>query len=122
MLIRPISDLTNEARILYSSDSIVDLLGYTPEEVLDKSSWEFFRSDELEKALQVHNDTVTLDKAAVLAYCHLKHKDGHWECCECSFSICYDVIVVCTSIYRQTSAQNSEFNLLSIDHVSRLFD
>lgn len=42
------ADLTEEARILYSSDSIVDVLGYTSEEVHNRVVWQFFHPEELE--------------------------------------------------------------------------
>ena len=42
-----------------------------------------------------------MDKAAVLAYCRVRARDGSWVGCECCFTIVYDVMIVCTSIYRQ---------------------
>ena len=42
-----------------------------------------------------------MDKAAVLAYCRVKCSDGSWVGCECCFTVVYDVMIVCTSIYRR---------------------
>lgn len=42
-----------------------------------------------------------MDNAAVLAYCRVRGKDGYWVGCECCFTIVYDVMIVCTSIYSQ---------------------
>ncbi|KAH7072375.1 hypothetical protein FB567DRAFT_201421 [Paraphoma chrysanthemicola] len=95
-----IHDLTDDARILYSSDSIVDILGHTPDEVVNRSVWQFFHPDELPIAKAQHSRGVRLDKAAVLSYCRLKNRQGDWVGCECCFSIVYDVMVCCTSIYR----------------------
>lgn len=96
-----IHDLSLEARILYSSDSIVDILGHTPDEVVNRSCWDFFHPDELPYAKAFHNRGVRLDKAAVLAYCQIRNREGRWVGCECCFTIVYDVMVVCTSIYRR---------------------
>ncbi|KAH7053354.1 hypothetical protein B0J12DRAFT_52964 [Macrophomina phaseolina] len=96
-----IHDLTREARILYSSDSIVDILGHTPDEVVGKSCWDFFHQDEIPFAKDFHSRGVKLDKAAVLAYCQIRNRDGDWVGCECCFSVVYDVMVCCTSIYRR---------------------
>ncbi|KAJ9635816.1 hypothetical protein H2201_000189 [Coniosporium apollinis] len=96
-----IHDLSPEARILYSSDSIVDILGHTPDEVLNRSCWNFFHPDEIPYAQEFHKRGVTLDKAAVLAYCQIKNRNGQWVGCECCFTVVYDVMVVCTSIYRR---------------------
>ncbi|KAF2125081.1 hypothetical protein P153DRAFT_379145 [Dothidotthia symphoricarpi CBS 119687] len=95
-----IHDLTDDANILYSSDSIVDILGHTPDEVVNRSVWQFFHPDELPLAKAKHGRGVRLDKAAVLSYCRLKNRQGDWVGCECCFSIVYDVMVCCISIYR----------------------
>jgi PAS domain S-box-containing protein len=42
-----IHDLSDDAHILYSSDSIVDILGHTPDEVVNRSVWQFFHPDEI---------------------------------------------------------------------------
>ncbi|KAF1987458.1 hypothetical protein K402DRAFT_49494 [Aulographum hederae CBS 113979] len=96
-----IHDLSLDARIRYASDSIVDILGHTPDEVVNKSSWDFFHPQEIPLAKEVHNRGVKLDKAAVLAYCQLKNRYGQWVGCECCFTVVYDVIVCCTSIYHR---------------------
>jgi PAS domain S-box-containing protein len=95
-----IHDLSDDANILYSSDSIVDILGHTPDEVVDRSVWQFFHPDELPLARAKYGRGVNLDKAAVLSYCRLKNRQGEWVGCECCFSIVYNVMVCCTSIYR----------------------
>lgn len=95
-----VTDLSDDAHILYSSDSIVDILGHTPDEVVNKSVWQFFHPEELPFAKAHHSRGVRLDKAAVLSYCRLKNRQGDWVGCECCFSVVYDVIVCCTSIYR----------------------
>lgn len=100
-------DLSPEARILYSSDSIVDILGHTPDEVLNRSCWNFFHPDEIPYAQEFHKRGVTLDKAAVLAYCQIKNRNGQWVGCECCFTVVYDVMVVCTSIYRRGMTSQS---------------
>ncbi|KAL1582465.1 hypothetical protein WHR41_08855 [Cladosporium halotolerans] len=96
-----IHDLTPEAHILYSSDSVIDILGYTPDEIVNRSAWEFFSKDELPEAQEFHRKRVTMDKAAVLAYCNVMSKSGDWINCECCFTIVYDVMIVCTSIYQR---------------------
>lgn len=109
-----IADLERDARILYSSDSIIDILGYTPDEVVNKSAWDFFSEDELPYARQFHEKRVLADKAAVLAYCRVKDKNGTWIGCECCFTIVYDVMVVCTSVYRRGTVSQSECTSLHL--------
>jgi PAS domain S-box-containing protein len=107
------TDLTLEAKILYSSDSIVDILGHTPDEVVGRSCWDFFHPAELPLAKQLHKQGVNLDKAAVLSYCQLVNRQGEWVGCECCFTVVYDVMVVCTSIYRRDLASESASNSLT---------
>lgn len=104
-----ILDLTPEASILYTSDSLIDVLGYTPEEIAGRSCWEFFPQDELPYARMVHQKRVTMDNAAVLVYCNVKSKSGEYIGCECCFTIVYDVMIVCTSCYRQSGKSNGRY-------------
>lgn len=96
-----IHDLSLDARLLYVSTSITDILGYWPEEVVGKSCWEYFHPDEIPFARAIHGRGVQLDKAAVLNYCQIKNRDGRWVGCECVFTVVHDVLVGCTSIYKR---------------------
>lgn len=104
-------DLSLDARILYVSTSIEDILGYTPQEVIGKSCWEYFHPDEIPFARAIHGRGVQLDKAAVLNYCQIKNKDGRWVGCECVFTIVHDVLVGCTSVYRRGLKSHSKHAL-----------
>lgn len=86
----------------------MDILGYTPQDVVGKSCWEYFHPDEIPFARAVHGRGVQLDKAAVLNYCQIKNKDGRWVGCECVFTIVHDVIIACTSIFRRGANSQSK--------------
>lgn len=107
-------DLSEDARILYSSDSIFDILGFTPHEVVNRSVWDWFHPDEVPLAKKKHKRGIRLDKAAVLAYARIMNKNGDYVGCECCFSVVYDVMVCCTSIYRQGASSQRTFALLPI--------
>lgn len=100
------SDLTAEANILFASESIFDVLGYQPYEVIGKSCFDYFHPQEIPFAKYEHNRSIQLDKASVLHYSMIKAQNGEWISCECVFSVVHDVLVACTSIYRQS--MNSE--------------
>ncbi|KAK5138214.1 hypothetical protein LTR08_004910 [Meristemomyces frigidus] len=114
-----IHDLGPDARILYTSDSVIDILGWTPDEIVNKSAWDFFPAEELPFAQKFHEKRVSMDKAAVLAYCRVRCSDGSWVGCECCFTVVYDVIIVCTSIYRRGIA--SQQRALEAPLVRRIF-
>ncbi|OCT51124.1 PAS domain-containing protein [Cladophialophora carrionii] len=96
-----IHDLSQDASIRYCSDSVEDILGYLPHEVTGKSCWEYFHPEEIPFARAIQGRGISLDKAAVMSYARIKHKDGRWVGCECSFTVVYDVLVATTAIYRR---------------------
>ncbi|TVY49470.1 hypothetical protein LOCC1_G000565 [Lachnellula occidentalis] len=96
-----IHNLTPNANILFASESIADILGYRPDEVIGRSCFEYFHPDEIPFARGIHSRGVQLDKAAVLHYARIRGRDGQWVSCECVFTIVYEVLVACTSIYRR---------------------
>ncbi|GJC93920.1 hypothetical protein ColKHC_02746 [Colletotrichum higginsianum] len=67
------------AAILFVSDSVFDILGYTPQEVQGKSCFDFFHPDEVPFARSIHSRGVLLDKAAVLHYVRIMSRDGQWD-------------------------------------------
>ena len=50
---------------------------------------------------------VFLDKAAVLHYARIRHRDGYWVSCECCFTVVHNVLVACTSVYLRTERSES---------------
>ncbi|KAK6337707.1 hypothetical protein TWF696_001190 [Orbilia brochopaga] len=112
-------DLSADARIVYASDSVSDVLGYPPEDVVGLSCFDFFHPDELPFARKVHTRGIHLDRAAVLAYCRVKHKDGSFVNCETIFSVVYDVFVAATTVHVQTS--KSQGRALTAPVIRRVF-
>lgn len=114
------ADLSLDARLLYVSTSITDILGYLPHEVVGKSCWEYFHPDEIPFARAIHGRGVQLDKAAVLNYCQIKNRDGRWVGCECVFTIVHDVLVASTSIYKTGASSQSRCHHHSVLESSTL--
>jgi len=85
---------------MFASESIVDILGYRPDEVTGRSCFEYFHPEEVPFARGIHSRGVQLDKAAVLHYARIRGRDGQWIGCECVFTIVHEVLVACTSIYK----------------------
>lgn len=115
-----IHDLSRDASILYASDSIQVVLGYQPHEVVNRSCWEYFHPKELALARSVHGRGVRLDKAAVLNYCFIRHKDGSWIGCECVFTVVYDVLIASTTIYGR--GKGTQKRAVDAPIVRQLFD
>lgn len=103
--------LYEDARLLFASDSITDVLGYSPQDVVGRSCFEYFHPDEMPFARSVHGRGVHLDKAAVLSYCKLKSITGEYVTCECVFTVVYSVIVASTSLYRYNNKSHGCLHL-----------
>lgn len=114
-----IHNLTPDANILFASDSIIDILGYHPDEVQGKSCFDYFHPEEVPFARSVHSRGVLLDKAAVLHYCRILSRDEQWVSCECCFTIVHDVLVACTSIYRR--GERSQRRAIEAPQIRRIF-
>ncbi|KAL2754528.1 hypothetical protein ACRALDRAFT_209894, partial [Sodiomyces alcalophilus JCM 7366] len=108
--------LSAEANILFASESIFETLGYQPCEVQNKPCFEFIHPDEIPAARSVHHRSVLLDKAAVLQYARIRSRDGQWIRCECCFTVANDVLVACTSIYRQ--GEKSQSSVMAFPRLS----
>lgn len=111
------ADLTAEANILFASESIVDILGFHPEEVTGRSCFDYFHPEEVPFARRIHSRGVELDKAAVLHYARIQNRNGEWVGCECVFTVVYEVLVACTSIYKD-DARNQSTSVYDLQDVS----
>ncbi|OOQ83133.1 hypothetical protein PEBR_36626 [Penicillium brasilianum] len=96
------------------------VLGYQPPEVLNRSCWDYFHPQELQFARSVHGRGVRLDKAAVLNYCSIRHKNGSWVGCECVFTVVYDVLIASTTVYDR--GRGSQKRAIDAPIVRQLFD
>ncbi|KAH0585889.1 hypothetical protein H2248_007170 [Termitomyces sp. 'cryptogamus'] len=69
-----IVDFSQEAKWIYMTPSVYDLLGYEPGELIGRPSLELVHPDEFTTVKRIHHDTIVKDKAAVLLYLRMKHK------------------------------------------------
>ncbi|KAI0042403.1 hypothetical protein FA95DRAFT_1610236 [Auriscalpium vulgare] len=90
-----IVDFTENARWVFLTESVSDLLGYEPHELVGKPSLDLVHPDEFPSVKLLHYDTIRQDKAAVLAYLRLKHKDPYkgYVLCAISRTVAYNVLV-----------------------------
>ena len=113
-------DLSPDANVLFASDSIEDVLGYQPEDVIGRSCFDYFHPEELPFARDKHGESIQFDNAAVLAYCRyihlprlqltprLKNKQNEWIKCECVFTVVYDVFIAATTLYKRDRKSDGE--------------
>ncbi|KAG2038115.1 hypothetical protein BDR03DRAFT_895786 [Suillus americanus] len=90
-----IVDFSEDARWLFLTESVSDLLGFEPRELIGRPALELVHPDEFSQVKQMHYDTIREDKAAALAYFRLKHKDPFkgYILCAVARTVVHNVLV-----------------------------
>ncbi|KJA23228.1 hypothetical protein HYPSUDRAFT_185260 [Hypholoma sublateritium FD-334 SS-4] len=90
-----IVDFSEKAKWLFMTESVTELLGYEPHELIGRPSLELVHPDEFPRVKQLHYDTIQQDKAAVLVYLRMKHKDPFrgYVLCGVSRTVVHNVLV-----------------------------
>ncbi|KAI0301203.1 hypothetical protein B0F90DRAFT_359072 [Multifurca ochricompacta] len=90
-----IVDFTEHARWVFLTESVSELLGYEPHELVGSPSLDLVHPDEYRDVKNLHYTTISQDKAAVLAYLRLKHKDPYkgYILCAISRTVAWNVLV-----------------------------
>lgn len=86
------------------------MLKFQPHEVVGRSCFDYFHPDDIPDVKKEHTRGVNLDKAAMLNYTRIRDRNNNWVDCECVFTVVYDVLVACTSIYREGMKQSRKFS------------
>ncbi|KAF8491237.1 hypothetical protein F5888DRAFT_1076548 [Russula emetica] len=90
-----IVDFSEHARWVFMTESVSELLGYEPHELVGSPSLDLVHPDEFRDVKSLHYTTISQDKAAVLAYLRLKHKDPYkgYILCAISRTVAFNVLV-----------------------------
>ncbi|KAG6336887.1 hypothetical protein ID866_2213 [Astraeus odoratus] len=90
-----IVDFSQDIRFVYVTESFSDLLGWGIRETIGRSGSDLVHPDEFSVVRELHYDTIRQDKAAVLAYLRLKHKDPlkGYLLCVISRTVVHNVLV-----------------------------
>ncbi|KAH0826208.1 hypothetical protein J3R83DRAFT_5651 [Lanmaoa asiatica] len=90
-----IVDFSEDVRWLFVTESISELLGYEPRDVIGRPAVELVHPEEFPAVRKLHYETIRQDKAAVIAYLRLKHKDPFkgYLLCSVSRTVVHNVLV-----------------------------
>ncbi|KAG2200234.1 hypothetical protein INT46_004522 [Mucor plumbeus] len=91
-----IYDNTAEAKYLFVSDSVTDILGYLPEELIGQGGYYLIHPDEKQVLSIVHRGNVKNERMSCVNTYRNRHKDGHYVMCDVVVHYCYDVLI-CTN-------------------------
>ncbi|KAI7905786.1 uncharacterized protein BX663DRAFT_500908 [Cokeromyces recurvatus] len=91
-----IYDNTAEAKFLFVSESVTDVLGFLPEELVGMGGYELTHPDERIAINLIHSGNVKNERLSTVVTCRSRHKDGHYIQCDVVIHYCYDTLV-CTN-------------------------
>ncbi|KAF9378081.1 hypothetical protein BGX21_002999 [Mortierella sp. AD011] len=91
-------DLTPQLGVLWASPSILDVLGYKPEELVGVNTTDLIVPEDLPDTSEGINENIKNDLAATQIVNALRHKDGRPIRLVHVFTTCYDFVVSCSSM------------------------
>ncbi len=74
-----IARLTADGAILYESPSVTRILGYQPEERVDRNSIEFLHPDDHADSARIFGQVIQQRRIPVTGQVRYRHKDGSWR-------------------------------------------
>lgn len=85
-------------RVLYVSDSLLFILGWTPEEMVGNPILDYIHPKENEKARALIIHAIMHDSVAALTYLTMRHKNGHEVVVVSSYNCVYDRVICSGSV------------------------
>lgn len=86
-------DVTERARCVYATDSVTELLGWSPQELMGMSLFTLVHAEEEQAARNLHFEILERDLSATLTYMRLQRKDGGYALCALSRSVAKNFVV-----------------------------
>ncbi|KAG0325123.1 hypothetical protein BGZ99_001033 [Dissophora globulifera] len=112
-------DLSLEGRFLWSSPSVYDVLGYTPDELVGVPGFDIINAEDIAQSRGIQKEIMLNDGVASQITVRYKAKDGRFVLCISVFSLCYDFFVCCTTVvhanpgaYKQLRAHSTVMSRL----------
>ncbi|KAI7864746.1 hypothetical protein BDF14DRAFT_1143205 [Spinellus fusiger] len=109
-----IFDNTMEAAYLYVSDSVTDVLGYSPHELIGKGVYHFIHSDEIHGVHVIHRANVMNERMSVMISYRFLHRDGHYVELDTVVHYCMDSIIS-TNYLRGQDTVHHKMRASSVD-------
>ena len=101
-------DVSKDGLIKFVSQSVQDILGYTPDEMANRSVWDFIHPDEVPQALGIYEEDLQRDFVASVHRFHLRHKRGHYVYCESVATVVFNVLIASTTCCVNGPARQSK--------------
>ncbi|KAL0076998.1 hypothetical protein J3Q64DRAFT_1770097 [Phycomyces blakesleeanus] len=110
-----IFDNTLNATYIYVSDSVFDVLGFTPEEMLGKGGYSLIHPDELDSAHLIHRANVMNERMSVMLTYRTLHKSGEYVEIDTVVNYCTDVVVCTNFLHGNRTTVQHKIRASSVD-------
>ncbi|KAI8969926.1 hypothetical protein BDF20DRAFT_94665 [Mycotypha africana] len=91
-----IYDNTAQAKFLFVSESVTEVLGFRPQELIGEDGYDLTHPDERDALSLIHSVNVKYERMSTITSYRSRHKDGHYVQLETVVHYCYDVLI-CTN-------------------------
>ncbi|CEG65999.1 hypothetical protein RMATCC62417_02660 [Rhizopus microsporus] len=108
-----IYDDSPSAKYVYVSDSVQEVLGYAPNEMVGTEGYKLTHPDEREALRIIHTFNCTNQRVSCIVTNRILHKDGYYVTLDTVVNYCYNVIV-CTC-FVSNSARKRKMRTISAD-------
>ncbi|MCB9451384.1 MAG: PAS domain S-box protein [Anaerolineaceae bacterium] len=82
--------MDTQAHVTFATPSLVELLGYTPEEAITKDGFDIVHPDDADRVRQIMLDALQSGATSYNLEERLRHKDGHYVWVEAASNIIFD--------------------------------
>ncbi|ORY96624.1 hypothetical protein BCR43DRAFT_474446 [Syncephalastrum racemosum] len=111
-----IYDNTATAKYVFVSDSITEMLGWQPHEIVGQGGYNYFHKDELASVARVHQSNVMNERMSSMLTYRTLAKDGSYVSVDIVVHYCYDVLV-CTNHLHDPDDIGHKIRCNSVDEV-----
>lgn len=94
-----IYDNSQDARLVYVSESITDFTGWEPEQVIGVGGYDFFHPTDHAALRKVHVSNIVNEKMSSMVSYRFKCRSGNYIPVETIVHYCYDVLITCNFMY-----------------------
>lgn len=109
-------DNTQEAILIYASESVADHLGWEPEEIIGKEGYDLFHPGDHDSLRKVHLANIFNEKMSSMVSYRTLAKDGSYVRVETIIHYCYDVLIGSNYVYDEDSLDH-KVRANSVDEV-----
>ncbi|KAF9400277.1 hypothetical protein BGX21_004633 [Mortierella sp. AD011] len=113
-----LNDLSPTALCIWSSPSIINYLGYEPEEAVGLSPYQWIHPDDIEGCKVAHKETLVNEIAGTQLFVRLKHKNGTYAPYMVLGVICFHYLISCFSIMYEED-DSSKQNCAELERINR---